>query len=311
MMKKILCTCPPMIKGIDALRGHFAEIGAEVFCPKFIQVVAEHDLIEMIPEFDGWIIGDDPATASVFQAGRSGKLKAVVKWGIGMDNVDRDGAESAGFHVPNTPGMFSEEVSDVAVGYLIGVARDLFLIDRDVREGKWNKPPGTTLFGKTVALVGFGNIGQAVARKLLAFGMKVVIYDPAYAENSLLNVARAFWPERLDEANFVILTCALSPSSLHIVNAESLQAMMQGVSIINVGRGSLIDERALIDALQSGHVSAVALDVFEEEPLPSGNPLRVFDRCIFGTHNSSNTKEAVYRASVEAIQLIDSQFMEK
>ncbi len=311
MKNRILCTCPPMIRGIDAFSDHFENIGAEVVCPEFQQVMSEQELIALVPEFDGWIIGDDPATASVFRAARAGRLRAVVKWGIGMDNVDLEGAAAEGFQVPNTPGMFSEEVSDVAVGYLIGLARDLFFIDRNVREGNWVKPPGATLFGKTVALVGFGGIGHSTARKLLALGMKVVAYDPAYCEDSSLDVESAVWPERLGEADFVVLTCALTESSRHIVNADSLRLMKEGVSIVNVGRGPLIDEKALVDALVSGHVSAVGLDVFENEPLSQGNPLREFEHCIFGTHNSSNTKEAVFRASVKAIELLESRLREK
>lgn len=311
MKAKILCTCPPMIRGIDALRGHFEKMGAEVVCPEFQQVMSERDLIDLVPQFDGWIIGDDPATSAVFRAGRSGRLRAVVKWGIGMDNVDLDGAIAEGFQVPNTPGMFGEEVSDVALGYLIGLARELFLIDREVRAGKWIKPPGATLFGKTIGLVGFGSIGRSAARKLLAFGMKVIVYDPAYREDPLLDVETAVWPERLNEADFMVLTCALTPSSRHIVNAESLRLMKPGVSIVNVGRGPLIDEKALVNALLSGHVSAVGLDVFEDEPLSLDSSLRKFDRCIFGTHNSSNTKEAVYKASVEAIRLLEIQLVEK
>jgi len=310
MKKKILCTCPPMILGIDSLKTSFEKMNADITCPKFQQVMSESDLIALVPQFDGWIIGDDPATKAVFSAGRAGRLRAAVKWGIGTDNVDLKGAELEGFKVPNTPAMFNEEVSDVALGYLIGLARDLFLIDRKVREGKWIKPPGATLAGKKVGLIGFGGIGRAIARKLLAFGMQVIVYDPAYDADPMLNVKHAIWPERVNEVDYVILCCALTSSSRHIVNTHSLSLMKQGVAIVNVGRGPLIDETALIDALISKHISAVALDVFEEEPLALTNPLRKFERCIFGTHNSSNTKEAVYRASIEALRLLESQLKE-
>jgi D-3-phosphoglycerate dehydrogenase len=296
-----------MIGAIDSLRDEFARRGAEVVCPELCQTLSEGELIDLVPQYEGWIIGDDPATAKVFATGRAGRLRAAVKWGVGTDNVDFAGAKAAGFEVANTPGMFSEEVSDVAVAYLLGLARDLFVIDRGVRSGGWPKPSGSSLSGKTVALAGFGNIGRATARKLLAFGMKVIAYDPYYQGDPALDVESTAWPERLDEADFVVLTCALTESSRHMVNAQTLARMKPGVRIVNVGRGPLIDEVALIAALESGHVASAALDVFEDEPLPKASPLRKFDRCIFGSHNSSNTKEAVHRTSLKAIDSLFQQ----
>lgn len=301
---RVLCTCPPMIGGIEALRPEFVLRGAEVHCPEFRQIMSEEELIRTVPEFDAWIIGDDPATARVFEAGVRGKLRAAVKWGVGTDNVDFEGAKKCGLDVVNTPGMFSEEVSDVAVAYLIGIARDLFTIDRGVRAGEWPKPAGMSLTGKTVALAGFGNIGKATARKLLALGMKVIAYDPFYAPNPTLAVANAKWPDRLDEVDFIVLTCALTNSSRGMLNREALESCKPGVRVVNVGRGPLIDEAALLEALTSRRVAAAALDVFEDEPLPAGSPLRSFDRCVFGSHNSSNTVEAVHRTSLRAIELL-------
>jgi D-3-phosphoglycerate dehydrogenase len=262
------------------------------------------ELVNLVPRFDGWIIGDDPANAEVFAAGRAGRLKAAVKWGAGTDNVDFAGAKASGYDVPNTPGMFGEEVSDVALGYLLCLARELHIIDRGVHSGYWPKPSGLSLMQKTVALAGFGNIGRATARKLLAFGLKVIVYDPLYQADPALSVEIAQWPERLDEADFIVLTCALTPSSRHMVNARTLGCMKAGVRLVNVGRGPLVDEKALCMALDNGHIHSVALDVFEEEPLPMNSPLRRHERCIFGSHNSSNTLEAVQKTSLKAINIL-------
>jgi D-3-phosphoglycerate dehydrogenase len=297
-----------MIRAIDPLLAEFSRRGAEVVCPEFTQTMSVPELIEIVPRFDGWIIGDDSATREVFRAGRAGRLRAVVKWGIGVDNVDFEGAREAGFaHIPNTPAMFGEEVSDVATGYLLGLARSLFLIDRGVRSGTWPKPAGMSLTGKTVALVGFGNIGRATARKLAAFGLKIIAYDPACPDDPVPPVEMAAWPERLEEADFVILTCALTPSSRHMIDEKTLARMKNGVRIVNVGRGPLINEKELAAALLGGKVAAAALDVFEEEPLPRESPLRSFDSVIFGSHNSSNTAEAVHRTSLKAIDLLFEQ----
>jgi D-3-phosphoglycerate dehydrogenase len=293
-----------MIGAIASFQADFQRLGAEVFCPKFTQVLTVPELQELVPQYDGWIIGDDPATAEVFAAGRAGKLKAAVKWGVGTDNVDFVGASNQGYDVKNTPGMFGEEVSDVALGYLISLARELHVIDRGVRSGGWPKPSGLSLSGKTVALAGFGNIGRSTARKLLAFGMRVIAYDPFFKHDSALPVESAIWPERLGEADFVILTCALTSSSRHMVNNDTLGLMKSGVRIVNVGRGPLIHESSLVAALNSGHVHSAGLDVFEEEPLPQASSLRLHERCLFGSHNCSNTIEAVHRTSLKAIELL-------
>lgn len=303
-MLRILCTCPPMITGLERLRDEFSRRGAEVVVPEFRQVVPEADLISLVPQFDGWIIGDDPATSKVFAAGRAGRLRAAVKWGVGTDNVDFAGAKAAGFDVANTPGMFGEEVSDVAVAYVIGLARGLFLIDRGVRAGQWPKPSGMSLQGCTVALAGFGNIGRATARKLLALGLRVIAYDPFFSADPALPVESAAWPKRLGEADFIVLTCALTESSRHMLSADALRQAKTGVRVVNVSRGPLIDEGALVESLRSGRVAAAALDVFESEPLPADSPLREFEHCIFGSHNGSNTVEAVHRTSVRAIELL-------
>jgi D-3-phosphoglycerate dehydrogenase len=293
-----------MIGAIASLQSEFEKRQSTVFCPRFTQSLTVPELLELVPQYEGWIIGDDPATAEVFAAGRAGRLQAAVKWGVGTDNVDFAGAKASGYEVKNTPGMFGEEVSDVALGYLLSLARDLHAIDRGVRCGAWPKPSGVSLNGKTVALAGFGNIGRATARKLLAFGLRVIAYDPFFKPDPALPVENAEWPERLGEADFVVLTCALTPSSRHMLNADTLAMLKPGTRIVNVGRGPLIHEAALVAALQSGHVHSAALDVFEEEPLPAGSPLRALEHCLFGSHNSSNTIEAVRRTSLTAIELL-------
>jgi len=303
---KILITCPPMLRGINELRHFFDERNIELVLPEVVQTLSEEQLIELVPQVDGWIIGDDPATEKVFKAGVDGKLKAAVKWGVGVDNVDFKACEKLGIPISNTPRMFGNEVADMAIGYFLGLARESYRVDREVRKGNWIKPPGISLTGKTVALVGLGDIGLATAKRLKGFDVKINAYDPftkLTAQEANAEQILSF-PEQLETADFVILTCALTPSSYHLVSAESIAKMKDGVYIVNVSRGGLIDETALIKALESGKVKAAGLDVFENEPLNAESPLRQFEQCIFGTHNGSNTKEAVVRASLKAINLM-------
>lgn len=305
MITRILVTCPPMLGMIDEFRVEFARRGAEVVCPAVAQVLPEDELVEILPGCDGWIIGDDPASRRVLSAGKSGRLRAAVKWGIGVDNVDFHAAAELGIPVVNTPGMFGEEVADLAFAYMVALARELFAIDRGVRAGRWPKPRGISLSGKTLGLVGLGDIGRNIAARALGAGMRVLAYDPAVpGELPGMTLERAVWPERLEACDFLVLACALTESSRHMLNEATLKRAKRGVRIVNIARGALIDESALEAALGSGVVHSAALDVFEVEPLPRSSALLADERCILGSHNGSNTEEAVRRASLRAIELL-------
>ena len=299
---KILVTCPPMLGMIDSFRHLFEEKKIELTAPNVIQTLSIEELKKIVPQHDGWIIGDDPATREVFEAGKKGNLKAAVKWGIGVDNIDFDACTDLGISIINTPQMFGSEVADIAMGYVIALARETFEIDRAVRNQDWIKPRGISLSGKTVAIIGFGDIGQNAAKRFLAADMKVIAYDP-FVDNqiNLKEVEREVWPNRIDEIDFIVVTCSLTNSSRHMINAKVLKNMKDGVRIVNVGRGPVIDETSLEDALKVGKVYSAALDVFEVEPLPLNSYLRTHPRCIFGSHNASNTKDAVERTSHMAI----------
>jgi D-3-phosphoglycerate dehydrogenase len=302
---KVLVTCPPMLGQIERFRPRFSARGIELTCPQVVQTLSVEELCTIVPQHEGWIIGDDPATAAVLEAGMEGRLKAAVKWGIGVDNVDFAAAKRLGLPITNTPFMFGREVADVAMGYVAALARETFLIDREVRAGRWPKPVGISLAEKTGAVVGYGDIGRNVARRMLAADMKVIAYDPAYKPAAGLEaVEHAVWPSGLGEADFLVMACNLTATNRHMVDAAALASVKTGLRIVNVARGPLIDEAALIDALRTGKVHSAALDVMEVEPLPADSPLRGFDRCIFGSHNSSNTVDAVVRASERAMELL-------
>lgn len=303
---RVLITCPPMIGRIKKFEAIFSEMGVEIFCPDVVQILSEEELVKLVPHYEGWIIGDDPASSTVFEAGAAGRLQAVVKWGVGVDNIDFSAAARLGIPVVNTPGMFGDEVADVAIAYTIGLARNLFEVDRSIREGAWPKPAGLSLHGKRAALVGFGSIGQACLKRLLAVGMKVTVYDTELNKLELLPDGTSYdiWPKGLEHTDFIILTCSLTESSHHMINESTIKRMKNGVRVINVARGALIDESALVDGLNSEIIASVALDVFEKEPLPFESKLRNHPQCILGSHNSSNTAEAVERTSLQAIKLL-------
>ena len=281
------------------------KLGLELVPAETTQVLSEEELIALLPDFDGWIIGDDPATRSVFEAGISGRLKAAVKWGIGVDNVDFSACKDLGVPITNTPNMFGGEVADVGIALMLGLARQTYRIDRGVRDGDWPKPAGMSISGKHIGVVGFGDIGRNLVKRLSGFDVTVTAYDPGIDGNQGFDfVHRKVFPNGLEECDFLIFTCALNSHNHHMLNEDSLALMKQGAQVVNVARGPLIDEKALIRSLESGHVAAAALDVFEVEPLPINSPLRRMPQCIFGSHNGSNTIEGVERATLKALEEI-------
>jgi len=305
-MKDILVTCPPMLGQLDRFQDLAASKGLKLHPAKTTQILSEEELIALLPDYDGWIIGDDPATRQVFEAAQAGRLTAAVKWGIGVDNVDFAACQELGIPIINTPNMFGNEVADMATAFVIGLARQLFQIDRGVRAGDWIKPAGISLTGRRVGVVGLGDIGRNTATRLQALGMDVVAYDPGVNDAGIPGLTRASWPEQVETLDFIVITCALNVHNTHMLNADVLAQARDGVRVVNVARGPLIDEAALTAALISGKVHSAALDVFEVEPLPADSALRnlpdgITERCIFGTHNGSNSVDGVIRASHEAI----------
>ena len=321
IQKKILLTCPPMIKQIDSYKDLLSKYNFEIHIPKFTQIMKEQELIKLLPEFDGWIIGDDPATKKVFESGLKGKFKAAVKWGVGVDNVDFEACKDLNIPITNTPGVFGEEVSDVALGYLLCLSRELNLIDKKNRIGEWYKPVGMSLSNKKVCLLGFGDIGRCTAKKLLAFGLDVSVYDPGFSYDSnnkiicnynkdliigedLNKIKLLDLDECLNQADFIICTCPLNDSTHHIVNKNNILKSKKGVIIINVARGSVVSESDVVELLEEGFIKSVGFDVFENEPVNLSNPLLKFEQNILGSHNASNSKEAVNKVSLIALEKI-------
>lgn len=303
MKWRVLIACAHLQRTIDRYRSLFAERGIEIELPASAQQLNEAELLEIIDRFDGVIAGDDQFTARVMEKGK--RLKVIAKWGIGVDAIDLEAARRLGIRVSNTPDVFADEVADVVMGYVILLARQLHRLDRSVRAGGWEKIQGTSLRGKTLGVIGAGSIGRAVVRRAVAVGMPVLGYDIAQVPTSFVDETGLRFVE-LDEllgsSDFISLCCNLTPSNRHMIGPDQFALMKTGVRIVNTARGPLIDEAALVEALREGKVAGAALDVFEEEPLPPDSPLRQFDSCIFGTHNSSNTLEAVLRVNELAIR---------
>jgi len=298
----VLVTCPPMQRTVADWKGRFDALGIEVGMPEVIQQLTPADLLTLLPRFDGMIAGDDPLTAEVLE--NASRLLVVSKWGIGLDSIDLQTAKRLGIRITNTPDSFGEEVADVAIGYMVMLARGLHRIDRSVREGRWEKPQGISLAGRTLGVVGLGSIGRAVARRGIAMRMRVIgheIFEPNAERAAELGVEVVDLPTLIADSDIVSLHCPLTDQNRHMIDAARLSQMRPGSYLLNTARGPLIDEAALVDALQAGHLAGAALDVFEEEPLPTSSPLTRMENVVLGSHNSSNTREAVARVNELAI----------
>lgn len=303
MKWRVLITCPHLQQTIEQYRGLFAERDIEIELPHVAQQLSESELLDIIDRFDGVIAGDDEFTANVLEKG--GRLKVIAKWGIGVDAIDLEAAARLGIRVSNTPDVFADEVADVVMGYIILLARKLHLIDQSVREGGWTQIRGISLRDRTLGVIGVGSIGRAVIRRAQAAGMSLMGYDVApiptsFVEETGLSVVDL--QKLLQTSDFISLNCNLTSANRHMLSKSEFALMQSGVYIINTSRGALIDEEALVQALREGKIAGAALDVFEQEPLPLDSPLREFDNCILGTHNSSNTSEAVMRVNEVSIR---------
>ncbi len=321
---KILLTCPPMIKQLGKFKTELDKYGFDIHVPEFTAVMTEDKLCEIIGNYDGWIIGDDPCTEKVIETGIKGKLKALVKWGVGVDNVDFDACKKHNIPVTNTPAMFGEEVSDIAINYLLTLVRETHIINKKVREGNWYKPAGRTLTGRKVALIGFGDIGRCVARKCLAFNLNVNVSDPGfyndldrrikckYNEELIIsdNIKQVKICDNLQEAvtnsDYIIITCSLNKHTNKMITKEIIKLTNKGVIIINVARGPIVVEKDVIELLDEGFIKSVGFDVFEEVPLSNKSKLLNYEQNIYGSHNGSNTVDAVLKTSKIAIDKLVS-----
>lgn len=303
MRWRILISCLHAQRRVDRFRNLLDEHNMDVDLPDIVQQLSEADLLKIIDRYDGVVAGDDEFTERVLEQAK--RLKVISKWGIGIDAIDVAAARRRGIRVFNTPDAFGDEVGDVVMGYLILLARQLHRIDAAIRSGGWLKIEGTSLQGKTLGIIGLGNIGQSVARRAVASGMLVIGYD-VQPDGKFLNENPAIQFVALNQiwerSDFISLNCNLTPGNRHLINDDTIRQMKAGVNIVNTARGALIDEAALVRALDRELVAGAALDVFESEPLPLEHPLRRYDCCILGSHNSSNTVEAVDRVTRRAFE---------
>ena len=300
---KVAVTCRQLVRDLDDVRGTLEAAGFEIRVPEVRgQHLAGDALVEALAGCAGVVAGDDRFTAPVLA--RLPALRAIAKWGVGVDGIDHDAAAARGIAVTNTPGAFDEEVADVAMAYTIMLLRRLQQIHDGVRRRQWPQPAGRSARGLRMGIVGLGGIGRALARRAAAAGMDVAGTDPAPASRAAAEAAGATivsLDELLATSDVVSLHCPLTPGTRRLLDAGRLAAMKPGAYVVNTGRGGLIDTAALDAALRAGRLAGAALDVLEEEPPGPANPMLTAGNVILGSHNASNTLEASARTHRRAV----------
>jgi D-3-phosphoglycerate dehydrogenase / 2-oxoglutarate reductase len=274
----------------------------------------EKELVDLIPDFSGHVVrSQTKVTAGVLNAGT--KLRVVGRAGVGVDNVDVETATRRGIIVLNAPGGNTVSTAEHAFSLLLSAARKIPQADANVRSKNWDKKnfEGVELYNKTLGVIGMGRIGGELSRRAIAFGMRVIAYDPYLSATR----ARSLQVELVDElddlltsADFISLHTPLTAETHHILDEGRLQKTKRGVRVINCARGGLIDENALLKALQDGQVAGAALDVFETEPLPAESPLRNAPNLVLTPHLGASTAEAQESVGIEIAHSIRAALLE-
>jgi D-3-phosphoglycerate dehydrogenase len=271
-------------------------------------------LVEIIPDFSALIVrSETKVTAEVLNAGR--KLRVVGRAGVGVDNVDVEAATRRGVLVLNAPGGNTVSTAEHAFSLLLCVARKIPQADASLRSQQWNRKEfqGVELYNKILGVIGMGRIGSELSRRAIAFGMRVIAYDP-YLSAARARSLQVELVEELDEvlasADFISLHTPLTSDTRHLFNAARIAKAKRGVRIINCARGGLIDEGALAEALKDRHVAAAALDVFETEPLPQDSALRSAPNLVLTPHLGASTAEAQESVGIEIAQAVRAALLE-
>jgi D-3-phosphoglycerate dehydrogenase len=293
MTWKVLVSAPYFLPVVDSWRKRLAKEGVELIPAKVNERLSEGELLEVVADIDGIICGDDRITERVLES--APRLKVISKWGTGIDSIDAEAAAARGIPVCRTRNAFSEPVADTALGYMLTFARKMTSLDNDIRQGRWEKPQLTALGECVLGVVGVGDCGKAVVRRAVSFGMRVLGNDivelPAdFVSATGLEVVTL--EKLLATADFVSLHTDLNETSYHLISTAKLDLMKTDAYLINTSRGPVVDEPALIQALQQRHIAGAALDVFEEEPLPADSPLRVIDNCLLAPHTANSSPKA-------------------
>lgn len=283
------------------------ELGYEVI----EQFYEPEDLKKAVRETDVMVVRSATKVRKdiIDAAAETGKLKLVIRGGVGIDNIDKDYAEAKGIKVTNTPAASSASVAELAIGHMFAMARNIGIANATMRNGEWNKKQyeGIELSGKTLGLIGFGRIAREVAKRATALGMNVIYTKRSGLVLEEKTAKYADMDTLLAESDFISLHIPMQIGLDSVIGEKEIAKMKDGVFLVNTARGGLIDEDVLIEALNSGKVSAAALDVYREEPTQN-TKITSHPRISMTPHIGAATKEAQFRIGGEIVEIIEEFF---
>jgi len=275
---------------IEEEKDEFGKIGAELI---LAQVQEERELIRACREADGLLNQYALLTRRVLE--NLPNCKVISRYGVGVDSVDLKAATDLGIIVANVPDYCMDEVADQTVSMLLGLIRKTAFFDQKVKSGQWNFRQGIPIYrtrGKTLGLVGCGKIGLEVAKRISAFGVRVITFDP-YLEKAPQGVELKDFDTVLKESDFISVHCPLNDSTKHLIGERAFKKMGKKPFLLNTSRGPIVDEKALIQALEQGLISGAGLDVLEKEPPDLLNPLLKMENVILTPHVSFYSVESI------------------
>lgn len=290
-MKTVLVSAPYILPEMARFRPVLESFGLELIMPEVDERLSEQEILAYAGKFDGTICGDDHYTRRVIEA-CAPRLRVISKWGTGIDSIDQTAASEFGVVVGNTPNAFTVPVSESVIGYMLAFSRQIPWLDTSMKAGHWEKIIGKTLSECTLGVIGVGNIGKAVLRRARAFGMTLLGNDIVEIPPDFLlenGVEMTDLEDLFTRSDFISVNCTLNPTSYHLVNAERLALCQPETVLINTARGPIVDQDALVAALEQGAIRGAALDVFEKEPLPVENPLLSMDQVLLAPHNTNSS----------------------
>ena len=288
---RLLVTPTSFAKADPSLKGRLEAACREVIYNETGKPLSAVQLKEAIQGVDGYIAGLDDVSREVLEAADS--LRVVARYGVGVDRVDLDAARELGIVVTNTPGANSVSVAELAVALMLSAARGIPTAAAATRAGGWPRTTGTTLKNKTIGIIGFGAVGRCVGERLRAFGCRLLAYDPFPPDDPGPGVTLTSLEELLEQADIVSLHAPVTEETTRMAGEAFFARMKPGALLVNTARGELIDEEALLRALERGQLAGAALDVFDREPLPLDSPLLLSDKVIVTPHMAAHTDDAM------------------
>jgi D-3-phosphoglycerate dehydrogenase len=286
---RILVTTQMMIHNQPRFLKWLNDEGFEVDFVMNKQFLSERECLKLPIIYDGWIAGDDQITKPVINH-LNPKLRIISKWGTGIDSIDLNYCKSKGILVKNSPGAFADAVGEIAVAYVLALSRGIVKTHINVLNRQWPKTQYKTLTKSKIGIVGMGHIGKATAKRLECFVDSIYYSDPKVLIDKYIKMNLDML---MSKSDFIILTCDLNESTYHLINFNNISLLKKNAFLINVSRGHVVDEQALIKAIKENKMAGAALDVFEKEPIESDSDFLGLENVILGSHNANNTTESV------------------